>query len=87
MSKNKNNIQYNIHNMVVLIIFMIAIMSGGLTPPVGGLLFITSSVENIALGKCIKPVIPFVLWVFLLMIIMCFVPGISTWIPTLVGYR
>lgn len=69
------------------IIFMIAIMSGGLTPPVGGLLFITSSVENIALGKCIKPVIPFVLWVFLLMIIMCFVPGISTWIPTLVGYR
>ena len=26
MSKNKNNIQYNIHNMVVVIIFMIAIL-------------------------------------------------------------
>ena len=69
------------------IIFMIAIMSGGLTPPVGGLLFITSAVENIPLSKCIKPIIPFVCIVIAVMLIMCFVPGLSTWIPTLVGYR
>lgn len=69
------------------IIFMIAIMSGGLTPPVGGLLFITSSVENIPLSKCIKPVIPYVAIVILVMLVLCFVPGFTTWIPSLVGYR
>lgn len=69
------------------IIFMIAVMSGGLTPPVGGLLFITSSAENIPLSKCVKPILPYVGIVIAVMLILCFVPGFTTWIPSLVGYR
>ena len=65
-------------------IFMIAIMSGGLTPPVGGLLFITSSVDGIPLGKCIKPIVPFLIVVFAVMLLMCAFPIISTFIPNMV---
>ena len=72
-----------IDEMQFSMIFMIAIMSGGLTPPVGGLLFITASVDNIPLNKCIKPIIPFVGVVIAVMLIMCAIPQISTLIPNL----
>lgn len=68
------------------IIFMIAIMSGGLTPPVGGLLFITSAVDNVPLRDCVKPIIPFVAIVILVMILMCLTPFFSDWIPGMMGY-
>ena len=68
------------------VIFMIAIMSAGLTPPVGGLLFIVSAADNIPLNKCVKPVIPFVIVTVLVMVIMMFIPGTATWIPSLAGY-
>jgi tripartite ATP-independent transporter DctM subunit len=77
--------QMGINVLQFSMIFMIAIMSGGLTPPVGGLLFITASVDNIPLSKCVKPIIPFVGIVVAVMIIMCFIPQISTLIPGLLG--
>lgn len=68
------------------IIFMIAIMSAGLTPPVGGLLFIVSGAGNIPLNKCIKPIIPFVLVVLVVMLLMMWIPETATLIPSLLGY-
>ena len=72
-----------IDEMQFSMIFMIAIMSGGLTPPVGGLLFITASVDNIPLNKCIKPILPFIGVVIAVMLLMCGIPQISTLIPNL----
>lgn len=75
--------QMGIDVMQFSMIFMIAIMSGGLTPPVGGLLFITSACDNIPLNKCIKPIIPYICIVLIVMLAMCFIPEISNFIPNL----
>lgn len=64
-------------------VFIIAIMSGGLTPPVGGLLFITAAVDNIPLNKCLKPILPFLGVVVVVMLLMCWIPQISTLIPNM----
>jgi len=68
------------------IIFMVATMSGGLTPPVGSLLFVVTAIDNIPLAKVVKPIIPFVSMVVVVMLMMVFIPGLTTWIPSLVGY-
>ena len=65
-------------------IFMIAIVSGGVTPPVGGFLFIACAAGDVEFKDCIKPAIPFAATMFVVMIIMCFVPWMSTWIPNMV---
>lgn len=65
-------------------IFMIAIVSGGVTPPVGGFLFIACAAGDVEFKDCIKPAIPFAAIMFIVMIVMCFVPWMSTWIPNLV---
>jgi C4-dicarboxylate transporter DctM subunit len=68
------------------IIFMVATMSGGLTPPVGSLLFVVSAIENIPLSKMVKPILPFIAIIAVVIIMMVFIPGLTTWIPSLVGY-
>lgn len=68
------------------IIFMIAIMSGGLTPPVGSILFVVTAVDNTPLGKVVRPIIPFICVVISVMILMMLLPGLTTWMPSLFGY-
>ncbi|MFB0919416.1 MAG: TRAP transporter large permease [Oscillospiraceae bacterium] len=68
------------------IIFMIAIMSGGLTPPVGSILFIVTAVDNTPLSKMVKPIFPFICVVILVMLLLMLVPGLATWLPSLFGY-
>jgi C4-dicarboxylate transporter DctM subunit len=69
------------------IIFMIAIMSGGMTPPVGSQLFVVSAIDNTPISKLVKPIAPFILVVIFTMVIMMFIPGLTTWLPSLVGYN
>ena len=69
---------------VFSMIFMLGVVSGGITPPVGGHLFIACAAGGVDFKDCIKPAVPFACVMLLVMIIMCFVPGISTFIPNLV---
>ena len=68
------------------IIFMIAIMSGGLTPPVGSVLFVTAGVHGDPLGKIAKAIIPFVCVLVIVEVILLFVPQLATFVPSLFGY-
>ena len=69
------------------IIFMLAIMSGGMTPPVGSLLFVVTSIDNTPLTKVVKPILPFVGIVVVVIALMVLIPGLTTWIPALFGYN
>jgi len=66
------------------IVFMIAIMSGGMTPPVGSMLFIISALEDIPITKMVKPVFFYVgaLTIVLLLIMAC--PRIASFLPSLI---
>ena len=68
------------------ILFMVAVMSGGLTPPVGSILFVVTSIDNTPLSKVVKPILPFVSIVAVVMLLMIFIPGLTVWVPHLFGY-
>jgi len=68
------------------IIFMLAIMSGGLTPPVGSVLFVVTSIDNTPLSKVVKPILPFVAIIAVVITLMILIPGLTTWVPSLFGY-
>ncbi len=75
-----------INEMQFAIIFMIAIMSGGLTPPVGSILYVVAAVDNTPLSRIARAVVPFVCVIIVLMIIMMVFPAIPTFVPALFGY-
>ena len=64
-------------------ILMTIVMEAGLIhPPVGLNLFVIKNIApDIALGQIIRGVIPFVLLMFLAVLLICLVPGIATALP------
>lgn len=66
------------------IIFMIAIMSGGMTPPVGSMLFVISGIDGTPISKMVKPVIPFMLALIVVLILIMLIPGIASGLPGLI---
>jgi tripartite ATP-independent transporter DctM subunit len=60
---------------------------GMITPPVGGLLFVTSNVSRVPLAALVRELKPF-LWVHLaILMIITFVPGLSIWLPHALGFK
>ncbi len=66
------------------LVFMITIMSGGMTPPVGSMLFVISSIDDTPISKMVKPVIPFMLALITVVILIMLIPGIASWLPGLI---
>ena len=66
------------------IIFMIAIMSGGMTPPVGSMLFVISGIDGTPISKMVKPVIPFMIALIVIIILIMLIPGIASGLPGLI---
>jgi C4-dicarboxylate transporter DctM subunit len=65
------------------IIMVVNMEIGMITPPVGLNLFVTSGVANMPMMSVVRAALPFlaVLFVFLLMV--TYIPFLSTWLPTL----
>jgi C4-dicarboxylate transporter DctM subunit len=58
-----------------------------ITPPVGGLLFVTSVVAKVPLMKMVRELWPF-LWAQLVVLAMLSLfPQISSWLPQVFGYK
>ena len=59
---------------------------GLLTPPVGAVLFIGSAVAKLPMEKVVKATLPFYLCMIITLLLITFVPQISTWLPAVFGY-
>lgn len=60
---------------------------GMITPPVGGLLFVTSNVSRVPLSDLTRELKPF-LWAHgIVLVVLTFVPALSNWLPHVMGYR
>ena len=60
---------------------------GMITPPVGGLLFVTSNVSQVPMRELTRELNPF-LWAHgAVLIILTFVPALSTWLPHALGFK
>ena len=70
-----------IHFGVLMVIIM---QLGAITPPVGTFLFISCGVAKLPMEKSIKPLLPYIATVMLIVIIGFLVPQIVTWLPGLI---
>ncbi|HLW11119.1 MAG TPA: TRAP transporter large permease [Casimicrobiaceae bacterium] len=69
------------------IVVIVNLTMGMLTPPVGGLLFVTSIVARVPLARLVKELWPF-LWAQLAVLaLLSLFPAISAWLPNAFGYR
>ena len=60
---------------------------GMITPPVGGLLFVTSNVSKVPLSDLTRELKPF-LWAHgAVLILLTFVPALSNWLPHVMGFK
>lgn len=60
---------------------------GMITPPVGGLLFVTSNVSKVPLSDLTRELKPF-LWAHgIVLVALTFIPALSNWLPHLMGYK
>jgi tripartite ATP-independent transporter DctM subunit len=60
---------------------------GMITPPVGGLLFVTSSVAKVPLSDLTRELKPFLVAHAIILTLITFVPTLSTWLPDVLGFK
>jgi C4-dicarboxylate transporter DctM subunit len=65
------------------IIMVVNMEIGMITPPVGLNLFVTSGIAGMSLMGVVRAALPFLGILFIFLIIITYVPIISTWLPTL----
>lgn len=68
----------------IMIVFNLCI--GTITPPVGNILFVGAKVANIKLEKVFKDLLPHYIAIFIVLLLVTYIPAISTWLPALMGY-
>lgn len=59
---------------------------GLLTPPVGSCLFIGSAISKVPIERIVKATLPFYLCMFIVLMLLSFVPTVSLLLPHLFGY-
>jgi C4-dicarboxylate transporter DctM subunit len=64
------------------IIMVVNMEIGMITPPVGLNLFVTSGVAGMSMMRVVKAALPFLCVLFVFLIIVTYVPFLSTWLPT-----
>ncbi|MEY2618134.1 MAG: hypothetical protein RL522_1136 [Pseudomonadota bacterium] len=60
---------------------------GMITPPVGGLLFVTSNVSKVPLSDLTRELKPFLLAHLVILALITLVPSLSTWLPAALGFK
>ncbi len=67
-----------------VVVNMMAV-AGGVTPPVGNLLYISSGIADVPVLKAAKSVVPFLTALIIAMLLCVLIPPLVTFIPSLVG--
>ena len=75
-------IQLGIDPIHLGIIMVVNMEIGMITPPVGLNLFVTAGVARMSVFDVVKAALPWVSILFAFLILVTYVPWISTWLPT-----
>ena len=75
-------IQLGIDPIHLGIIMVVNMEIGMITPPVGLNLFVTEGVARMSVFDVVKAALPWVSILFAFLILVTYVPWISTWLPT-----
>ena len=72
-------------HFAMVVIFNLTL--GMITPPVGGLLFVTSNVAKVPLGALTRELKPFLMAHGVILMLLTFWPALSTWAPRVLGFK
>jgi tripartite ATP-independent transporter DctM subunit len=72
-------------HFAMVVIFNLTL--GMITPPVGGLLFVTSNVSKVPLSELTRELKPFLIAHGVVLMLLTFVPALSNWLPHVMGFQ
>ena len=72
-------------HFAMVVIFNLTL--GMITPPVGGLLFVTSNVSKVPLTELTRELKPFLIAHAVVLVLLTFVPALSNWLPHVMGFK
>lgn len=78
--------QYQIPDLQFGLLFVITCLIGLVTPPVGIVLFMASSLSGVAVERLSLAIVPFVIWMIAVVLLVIFVPALTTWLPAQLGF-
>ena len=61
------------------------LMIGLTTPPVGGCLFVCANIARLPLAPVVRAIVPFLLCNMTVLMLVSYIPAISTWLPNLIA--
>lgn len=67
------------------VIFCITLTIGFITPPVGQVLFVTSNISKVSLGRLSKSVLPFCAVAFIVTFVLAYLPDVVLFLPNLLA--
>lgn len=76
-------VQLGINPVHFGIIMMTNLGIGLITPPVGSVLFVASAVSGLKIEQVVKGMVPFYLALFVVLVLITYVPIISLWLPSI----
>jgi C4-dicarboxylate transporter, DctM subunit len=71
-------------HLAMIVIYNLTL--GMITPPVGGLLFVTCNVAQVRLAALTAELKPFLLAHAGVLVLLTALPGLSTWLPRAMGF-
>ncbi len=74
-----------VHPVHFGMIMMVNLGMGLITPPVGSVLFVGSAVAKLPIETVTKALYPFFIALFLVLMLITYIPGLSLWFPSLFG--
>ena len=66
------------------VVMTLLIMVGNLTPPVGMCLFAVSNYSKVDIATLSKEVLPYLIGIFMVTVLIAYVPQIATFLPNLI---
>jgi len=75
-------------NPILFGIIMCVNLSIGLsTPPVGVNLYVACGITNISIERVSRALVPFLISAIIALLLITYIPGISLWLPNLLGFK
>lgn len=76
---------FGMHVVHFGIFITFAMCIGGITPPVGNILFAASAISKVSIEKVIRDMLPFFISIIVVLLLVTFIPELSLGLPRLLG--
>jgi tripartite ATP-independent transporter DctM subunit len=79
-------LQYGLDPLHFGFLFVLNLVIGMLTPPVGVVLFVVCGITGVRMGQLVGAVWPFIVWMYAILFACMLYPPLCLWLPKALGY-